>query len=79
MMKDLGLQYFRMSLSWSRLLPNGTTDNVNQKAIDFYNKVFDELDAAGITPFVTLYHWDLPSAFEGDLNEKGWLSKEVIR
>lgn len=52
-------QNFRMSLSWSRILPQGTGD-VNQEGIDFYNKVFDALLAAGITPWVTLYHWDLP-------------------
>lgn len=62
MMKNLGLRHFRMSLSWSRILPDGTVDNVNQKGVDFYNNVFDELLAAGIEPWVTLFHWDFPSA-----------------
>ena len=47
-MKDLGIKNFRMSFSWPRLLPDGTTKHVNQKGVDFYNKVLDELLAAGI-------------------------------
>ena len=47
-MKNLGVKHFRMSLSWSRLLPVGTIDNVNQKGVDFYNNVLDALIAAGI-------------------------------
>jgi hypothetical protein len=48
-----------MSLSWSRIIPQGRGD-VNQEGIDFYNRVFDALLAAGITPWVTIFHWDLP-------------------
>ena len=59
MMKEMGVQAFRMSLSWPRILPNGT-GAVNQKGLDFYSAVLDELEAAGIEPWVTLYHWDLP-------------------
>ena len=59
MMKEMGIQAFRMSLSWPRILPNGT-GAVNQKGLDFYSAVLDELEAAGIEPWVTLYHWDLP-------------------
>ena len=58
-MKEMGIQAFRMSLSWPRILPNGT-GAVNQKGLDFYSTVLDELEAAGIEPWVTLYHWDLP-------------------
>jgi beta-glucosidase len=63
LMKEIGLKAYRFSLSWSRILPNGTGE-VNQKGIDFYNNLIDELLAAGIEPFVTLYHWDLPLALD---------------
>ena len=63
LMKEIGLKAYRFSLNWSRILPNGTGE-VNQKGIDFYNNLIDELLAAGIEPFVTLYHWDLPLALD---------------
>lgn len=53
-----------MSLSWPRLLPNGTASQVNQQGVDFYNKVFDALEEAGIEPWVTMYHWDLPQVYD---------------
>jgi beta-glucosidase len=55
-LRMLGVDSCRMSLSWSRLLPDGT-GTVNQKGIDYYNRVIDELLEAGIWPNVTLYHW----------------------
>lgn len=64
MMKNLGMKNFRMSLSWSRILPDGTPKSANQKGIDFYNNVLDALIAADIEPWVTLFHWDLPSALQ---------------
>lgn len=60
-MKDLGIRSFRFSISWSRILPNGHGE-INQKGIDFYNKVIDTLLSHGIEPFIDLYHWDLPQA-----------------
>ena len=72
LMKEIGLKYYRLSISWSRLLPNGTGE-VNQKGVDFYNRLFDELLAAGIEPIVTIYHWDLPY----ELYKKGgWQNDE---
>ena len=57
--KEMGLKYYRFSVSWPRIIPDGTGD-VNEKGIKFYSDLVDELIAAGITPLVTLFHWDLP-------------------
>ena len=58
-MKTLGIKAFRMSISWPRIQPTGT-GLPNQAGLDFYNAVIDSLLAAGIEPWITLYHWDLP-------------------
>ncbi len=68
LMKKIGLKAYRFSISWPRILPTGR-GKVNQKGIDFYSKLVDELIKAGITPFVTLNHWDLPQTLE---DEGGW-------
>jgi beta-glucosidase len=68
LMKNLGLKAYRFSIAWPRILPAGR-GKVNQKGLDFYSKLVDGLLEAGITPFVTLYHWDLPQALE---DEGGW-------
>lgn len=62
-MKELGLKSFRLSISWARILPNGI-GKINQKGIDFYNRIIDLLVENGIEPFVDLYHWDTPQAIE---------------
>ncbi|KAL8542382.1 hypothetical protein ACS0TY_003303 [Phlomoides rotata] len=77
LIKYLGLDAFRMSISWSRILPRGTLKGgVNKEGIAFYNNVFNELLAKGITPFVTIFHWDLPQALEDKYN--GFLSPLVV-
>jgi beta-glucosidase len=53
-----------MSFAWSRIFPEGR-GAVNQKGVDHYNRVIDNLLAAGITPYVTMFHWDLPAALPG--------------
>lgn len=68
LMKQIGLQAYRFSISWPRVLPKGR-GKVNQKGLDFYDKLVDGLLAANITPFITLYHWDLPQALQ---DEGGW-------
>lgn len=63
LMKRLGIKNYRFSLSWPRLIPEGT-GKVNGAGIDFYNRLIDELLESGIRPFVTLFHWDYPSALQ---------------
>ena len=75
LMRTLGLQAYRFSVSWSRVLPDGIGD-VNRKGLDFYSRLVDGLLAAGIQPLVTLYHWDLPSALD---HRGGWLNPESAR
>lgn len=76
MMYRLNIRHYRFSISWPRILPEGSIENVNKKGVEFYNELIDELISYGIVPYVTLYHWDLPQA----LYEKydGWISSEII-
>lgn len=63
LMADLGLQAYRFSVSWSRVQPGGSGP-ANEKGLDFYKRLVDELLAHGIEPWLTLYHWDLPQDLE---------------
>ncbi|KRA20585.1 MULTISPECIES: GH1 family beta-glucosidase [unclassified Lysobacter] len=72
LMKRLGLQAYRFSVSWSRILPEGT-GRVNQAGVDFYSRLVDELLANGIEPLLTLYHWDMPAALD---DRGGWLNRD---
>ncbi|HET6227677.1 MAG TPA: GH1 family beta-glucosidase [Bacteroidia bacterium] len=74
LLKSLGIRHFRFSISWSRLLPNGT-GAVNEKGIQFYHKVIDTCLENGIVPWVTLYHWDLPYALE---KKGGWPNRAIL-
>jgi len=74
LMQDLGLNAYRFSLSWSRILPAGT-GTVNRAGLDFYSRLVDALLARGIQPCATLYHWDLPAAL-ADLG--GWLDPGIV-
>ncbi len=68
MMKDLGLQAYRFSVAWARVMPEGR-GRVNPAGLDFYSRLVDGLLDAGIKPVVTLYHWDLPQALQ---DSGGW-------
>ena len=68
LMRELGLQAYRFSIGWPRVLPNGY-GKVNQAGLDFYSRLVDGLLDAGITPWVTLYHWDLPQVLQ---DRGGW-------
>ena len=64
LLNNIGVNFYRFSLSWARILPSGLTNQINPDGIRYYNELIDELLANGITPFVTMYHWDLPQALE---------------
>jgi beta-glucosidase len=68
LMRRLGVKHYRLSLAWPRIFPDGR-GAVNQKGVDFYHRLLDAALAAGLTPWVTMFHWDLPQALE-DLG--GW-------
>ncbi|WP_110589810.1 GH1 family beta-glucosidase [Microbacterium suaedae] len=72
-MKDLGIQAYRFSTSWSRVRPDG--GDVNQKGVDFYSRLVDQLLEAEILPWLTLYHWDMPQALE---EIGGWTSRDTV-
>lgn len=72
LMRELGLQAYRFSVSWSRILPDGT-GRVNQAGLDFYSRLVDALLENGIEPLLTLYHWDLPAALD---DKGGWLNRD---
>lgn len=74
LVKSLRIPNFRFSLSWPRILPEGT-GKVNEAGIDYYNRVIDYCLSLGITPWVTLYHWDLPLALE---KKGGWTNRVVV-
>ena len=73
-MKELGLKGYRFSIDWSRVLPEGT-GKVNEKGIDFYNALIDEVLEQGIEPYITLYHWELPYEI---YKRGGWMNPEIV-
>ena len=73
LMRELGLTAYRFSVSWSRVLPDGT-GRVNPEGLAFYDALVDALLEAGIAPFATLFHWDLPAALD---DRGGWLNRDV--
>ncbi len=73
LMKSLGLGAYRFSISWPRVMPGGK-GQLDDRGIDFYSRLVDELLEAGITPFVTLYHWDLPQELQ---DRGGWTNRDI--
>ena len=74
LMRDLGLNAYRLSIAWTRILPDGT-GSPNQRGLDFYKRLIDALVASGITPWVTLHHWDLPQALQ---DRGGWAARGTV-
>ncbi|BFZ09306.1 hypothetical protein BsWGS_12345 [Bradybaena similaris] len=75
MLEELQVDFYRFSIAWSRVLPDGTINSVNQAGIDYYNRLLDALVAKNITPMVTLYHWDLPQALQ---DRGGWQNDSIV-
>jgi beta-glucosidase len=74
LMRELNLRSYRFSIAWPRILPNGR-GTVNARGLDFYDRLVDGLLEAGIEPFATLYHWDLPQVLE---DEGGWPARSTV-
>ncbi len=73
LLRNLGVKAYRFSIAWSRVFPDGR-GQPNPKGLDYYNRVIDELLKSGITPYVTLFHWDLPQALPG-----GWQNRDTSK
>ncbi len=74
LMVGLGVKAYRMSISWARIMPDGETPS--EEGLAFYDRLFDELLANKITPYVTLYHWDMPYALQ---LKGGYVNREIVR
>jgi len=74
LLKSLNFENFRFSFSWSRILPDGT-GKINEKGIDFYNKIIDTCLELGIEPWAMLYHWDLPQKLD---DRGGWTNRDIV-
>lgn len=75
LMSNLGVDTYRFSVSWARIQPDGK-GSLNQQGLDFYSRLIDELLAAGITPFLTLNHWDIPQAMQ---DKGGWENPDSVK
>ena len=73
-MSELGIEAYRFSTSWPRILPEGT-GKVNRKGLAFYDRIVDELLKKRIEPYVCLYHWDLPQTLQ---DQGGWTNRQII-
>ena len=75
LMRSIGANAYRFSIAWPRIFPDGT-GQPNAKGLEFYNRLVDELVSAGIAPFPTLYHWDLPQALQ---DKGGWQNRDTVK
>ncbi|XP_074158026.1 LOW QUALITY PROTEIN: lactase/phlorizin hydrolase [Sminthopsis crassicaudata] len=75
-LQNLRVSHYRFSISWPRVLPDGTTRQINEEGLNYYERLIDALMAANITPQVTIYHWDLPQALQ---NVGGWENDTIVQ
>uniref|UniRef100_A0A2K5J2E8 Lactase/phlorizin hydrolase n=1 Tax=Colobus angolensis palliatus TaxID=336983 RepID=A0A2K5J2E8_COLAP len=75
-LQNLGVSHYRFSISWSRILPDGTTRYINEAGLNYYVRLIDALLAASIQPQVTIYHWDLPQALQ---DVGGWENETIVQ
>jgi beta-glucosidase len=76
LMQELGVQSYRFSIAWPRILPVGGAGQVNQKGLDFYRRLAEGLHKRGLQPMATLFHWDLPQALQ---DQGGWESRDTAQ
>jgi beta-glucosidase len=74
LLKQFDIKNYRFSIAWTRILPDGIGE-INQAGVDFYNKLIDGMIDRGITPWVTMYHWDLPQALQ---DKGGWTNRDIV-
>ncbi|XP_075861608.1 lactase/phlorizin hydrolase [Microcebus murinus] len=75
-LRNLGVSHYRFSVSWTRILPDGTTKFVSEAGLGYYSRLIDALLAANIQPQVTIYHWDLPQALQ---DVGGWENETIVQ
>ena len=75
LMKSLGVNAYRFSIAWVRIFPTGFEDEPNEEGLAFYERLVDAVLAAGLEPWATLYHWDMPQALE---DNGGWPSRDTV-
>ena len=75
LMAEMGLKTYRFSISWPRIIPDGNGE-INEKGLQFYDDLINELVKYGIVPMVTVYHWDMPQALEEQYH--GWESRRIV-